>query len=101
MSPIYCVFVGRTFINSVQCAYSCNDYEKTTSVDENAKSALGKYLFHFDRYNNHLNSLKIEAELTNSINEKRMAIAANPQIHMTFAEVSCCIGLMFLCLNLW
>ena len=40
--------------------YNCNKFKEERQGKQNAKQALKKYLFHFERYENHGKSLKLE-----------------------------------------
>ena len=53
--------------------YNCNQYDEkkdaTKDIRQNAQDELNKYMFYFDRYNNHLNALKLLIPLTSKIND--------------------------------
>jgi len=60
--------------------YTCNRYdknEKAKEAQETSRSRLQRYLFYFDRYANHMQSLKFEHKLHSKINVKMEELKNN------------------------
>lgn len=57
--------------------HNCNVYRNEgipVEIQEKSRAALEKYLFYWKRYNNHMESLKFEKKLYETINEKMIEI---------------------------
>ena len=69
--------------------YSCNRYDESEAKQardsqEKSRAALQRYLFYYNRYMNHMQSLKFENKLYQSVKEKMEEMQ---QHNMSWIEV--------------
>ena len=65
----FCWICSKKWSRHGEDGYDCNKYNENEESKKNqAKSALQRYLFHYERYNNHALSLKLQDKLRKNVN---------------------------------
>ena len=66
--------------------YKCNSYDEKNEKKsvEGSRASLERYLFYYNRYANHQNSLNLEKDLYNKVKEKMDELQL---LNMTWIEV--------------
>lgn len=66
----FCWICSKDWRRHGEAAYECNKYnDKEESKRNQADSVLRRYLFHYERYNNHAQSLKLQINLKSKVKE--------------------------------
>jgi len=72
--------------------YNCNRYNEAEGADarqqqENSRAALERYLFYYNRYHNHAQSLKKEGKLQKCVQKKMKSLQEREGLDMSWVEV--------------
>lgn len=72
--------------------YNCNRYNEAEGNDarkqqENSRAALERYLFYYNRYHNHAQSLKKEGKLQKCVQKKMQSLQDREGLDMSWVEV--------------
>ena len=83
IGPIVLIIINLKFLGSY---YKCNSYDEKNEKKsvEGSRASLERYLFYYNRYANHQNSLNLEKDLYNKVKEKMDELQL---LNMTWIEV--------------
>ena len=81
--PVHILIIILKFLGSY---YKCNSYDEKNEKKsvEGSRASLERYLFYYNRYANHQNSLNLEKDLYNKVKEKMDELQL---LNMTWIEV--------------
>ena len=81
----FCWICSKDWNRHGERSYECNRYKEIDQSNKTrAQSALRRYLFHYERYSNHANSLKLQPILHEKVQTRVLAMQNNCTIG--FAE---------------
>ena len=86
LNPLQYYTYFHYFSNFLGSYYKCNSYDEKNEKKsiEGSRASLERYLFYYNRYANHQNSLNLEKDLYNKVKEKMDELQL---LNMTWIEV--------------